>query len=73
MLITFDPTKRQKTIDERQLDFIDAPEVFSGRTYDWEDERYDYGGVRIKLSAGYAAEWSSWCGHSVAMLGTLSH
>ena len=47
MLITFDPKKRQKTIDERQLDFIDAPEVFSGRTYDWEDERYDYGEVRI--------------------------
>jgi uncharacterized DUF497 family protein len=30
MRITYDPAKRQKTLDERGLDFEDAPAVFAG-------------------------------------------
>jgi uncharacterized DUF497 family protein len=44
--ITFDPAKRQRTLQERGLDFIDAPEVFLGKTFRWIDDRFDYGELR---------------------------
>lgn len=46
MEISFDPAKRERTLHERGLDFMDAPEVFSGHTYEWIDDRFDYGEVR---------------------------
>ncbi|MBL8597861.1 MULTISPECIES: BrnT family toxin [unclassified Devosia] len=46
MEITFDPGKRERTLRERGLDFMDVPAVFAGRTYEWIDERFDYGEVR---------------------------
>ena len=48
ILITFDPAKRQKALDGRGLDFMEAPEVFSGHTYDWVDDRFDYGEGRLR-------------------------
>jgi uncharacterized DUF497 family protein len=45
--ITFDPAKREKALLERKLDFLDAAVVFAGHTYDWEDDRFDYGEVRM--------------------------
>ncbi len=47
MAITYDPAKRAWTIRERGLDFEDAEEVFAGRTYQREDDRRDYGEIRI--------------------------
>lgn len=47
MTISFDPAKRDKTLQERGLDFADAVEVFSGVTFEVEDTRRDYGEVRI--------------------------
>ena len=47
MRISYDPAKRQKTLDERGLDFEDAPEVFSGLTFEVEDNRRDYGETRM--------------------------
>jgi uncharacterized DUF497 family protein len=47
MEISFDPAKRERTLRQRSLDFLDAARVFDGRTYDQEDERFDYGEVRI--------------------------
>lgn len=47
MRISYDPTKRQKTLDERGLDFEDAPAVFAGLTLDVEDTRRDYGETRM--------------------------
>ena len=44
--ITFDPAKRQRTLQERGLDFMDAPEVFAGETYRWINDRFNYGEVR---------------------------
>lgn len=52
MRITYDPAKRDWTLRERQLDFEDATELFAGATYDREDDRSDYGEVRI-MTAGY--------------------
>jgi uncharacterized protein len=47
MDITFDPKKRDATLQERGLDFADAAQVFAGKTLDHDDERYDYGERRI--------------------------
>lgn len=54
MEITFDPAKRDKTRDERGLDFADAAEIFAGLTYDMVDDRRDYGEVRV-ISIGFLA------------------
>jgi uncharacterized DUF497 family protein len=40
--ITFDPTKRARTFEERGLDFADAEHVFAGPTYTIRDERFVY-------------------------------
>ena len=54
MRITYDPAKRQKTLDERGLDFEDAAAVFAGLTFEAEDMRRDYGETRI-ICFGYLA------------------
>jgi uncharacterized DUF497 family protein len=46
--ITFDPNKREATLQRRGLDFADAAEVFTGRTYTKEDLRADYGEQRFQ-------------------------
>ncbi|WP_457301847.1 BrnT family toxin [Phyllobacterium sp. P5_D12] len=52
MKITFDPVKRDITFQERGLDFGKADIVFAGRTYDKEDDRFDYGEIRV-ITVGY--------------------
>ena len=47
MQVTFDPAKRAKTLAEWGLDFADAALVFEGDTLEVEDDRRDYGEVRI--------------------------
>jgi uncharacterized DUF497 family protein len=47
MKITFDPVKRAATLQERNLDFADAAEVFAGKTLDFPDARQNYGELRI--------------------------
>lgn len=47
MKITFDPNKRNQTLQDRGLDFADADEVFAGQTIDIVDTRHDYGEERI--------------------------
>jgi uncharacterized DUF497 family protein len=47
MRVTFDPAKRQRTVEERGLDFKDAAVVFRGTTVEIEDIRKDYGERRI--------------------------
>lgn len=47
MAITFDPAKREATLRERGLDFLDAGEVFANRQLQFRDERHDYGEERI--------------------------
>jgi hypothetical protein len=48
MIITFDPAKRDATLEERGLDFADAADVFAGRTVTIEDTRRDYGERRFR-------------------------
>lgn len=45
--ISYDPSKRIRTLRERGLDFEDAVLVFSGITVEVEDARKDYGERRI--------------------------
>lgn len=46
MDITFDEAKRAKTLEERDLDFADAIQIFSGPTVTHEDAQYNYGETR---------------------------
>ena len=52
MNISFDPDKRQKTLDERGLDFLDCSGLWDGIHFTFEDTRMNYGEVRY-ISAGY--------------------
>ena len=47
MRITFDETKRQKTLAERGLDFADAAKVFAGFHLTRSDDRFAYGEDRL--------------------------
>ena len=47
MRITFDPVKRDWTLINRGLDFLDVPKVFAGPQFQFEDSRADYGESRI--------------------------
>lgn len=47
MRVTYDPEKRERTLEERGLDFEDAEVVFAGVTLEVEDTRKDYGEARI--------------------------
>ncbi len=42
MRIEFDASKRDKTLEERDLDFARAGELFAGRHFTGEDTRQDY-------------------------------
>lgn len=43
MEVTYDPDKRQLTLDRRGLDFDDAPKLFAGFHLTKPDLRQDYG------------------------------
>ena len=47
MSVTYDPAKRTATLEERGLDFNDAEHVFTGPTFEVEDNRRNYGEVRV--------------------------
>ena len=47
MRITFDSTKRLRTLETRGLDFEDASHVFAGTTIEVDDTRKDYGERRV--------------------------
>jgi uncharacterized DUF497 family protein len=46
--ITFDPAKREATLRERGIDFLDVALVLQGVTYTKEDARFDYGERRLQ-------------------------
>jgi uncharacterized DUF497 family protein len=52
MKLTWDESKRRRTLEERGLDFADAETVFAGRTITVPDERHDYGEPRF-ITAGW--------------------
>ncbi|HZL31400.1 MAG TPA: BrnT family toxin [Pseudolabrys sp.] len=48
MKITCDPVKRAATLADRKLDFLDADDVFAGKTLTVADRRRDYGEQRFQ-------------------------
>lgn len=52
MKITYDPAKRDRTLEKRGLDFAAAAEIFAGDYTSAPDDRRDYGEPRF-ISAGY--------------------
>jgi uncharacterized protein len=46
--ISYDPTKRETTLQERGFDFEDAGLVFAGPSLTQRDERFDYGEDRYQ-------------------------
>ncbi len=49
---SWDEDKRRTTLADRGLDFVDAEEIFGGRTITVPDERKKYGEKRF-ISAGW--------------------
>jgi len=47
MEFTWSETKRTANIKAHGLDFVDAPSVFDGLTYTFEDDRFSYGEQRF--------------------------
>jgi uncharacterized DUF497 family protein len=48
MRFTWSERKRAINIKDHGLDFIDAPRVFEGATYTFEDDRFNYGEQRFE-------------------------
>ena len=54
MKITCDPAKRAATLIDRDVDFLDAEQVFAGRTLTVQDTRRAYGEARFQ-TVGFLA------------------
>ena len=52
MIIEFDTVKRDKTLQERGLDFAEAAKVFTGLHFNARDNRFDYGEERF-IAVGF--------------------
>ena len=48
MRFTWSEHKRAVNVKDHGLDFVDAPRVFEGATYTFEDNRFDYGEQRFE-------------------------
>ena len=46
MRFTWDEKKRISNLKSHSIDFIDAPRVFEGPTFTFEDDRFEYGETR---------------------------
>ena len=42
MRFTWSPSKRSSNLKQHGLDFVDAPRVFEGATFTFEDDRFVY-------------------------------
>ena len=59
MEISFDPAKREATLRERGLDFLDAARVFDGPVFTAEDDRFEYSEQRYSQSGCWTGAWWS--------------
>lgn len=55
MAISYDPAKRDETLEERGLDFADAEKVFASLLIENLDDRFDYGEERF-VTVGFLGE-----------------
>jgi len=47
MRFTWSESKRKLNSQQHSFDFVDAPKVFDGATYTYEDDRFDYSEQRF--------------------------
>ena len=47
MRFTWHEVKRESNLRDHGLDFVDAPAVFEGATFTYEDDRFPYGEQRL--------------------------
>jgi uncharacterized protein len=47
MRFTWSDAKRKLNIEQHGLDLVDAPRVFEGPTFSYEDDRFDYSEQRF--------------------------
>ena len=47
MEFTWSETKRTANLKAHEIDFVDAPRVFEGLTFTFEDDRFSYGEQRF--------------------------
>ena len=47
MRFTWSEAKRQLNLKQHGIDFVDAPTVFDGPTFTYEDDRFDYSEQRF--------------------------
>jgi len=47
MRFTWKEVKRKSNLKTHGLDFLDAPKVFEGLTFTFEDDRFEYGEQRF--------------------------
>jgi uncharacterized DUF497 family protein len=57
MKFTWDEKKRITNLRHHGFDFVDAPSVFDGLTFTYEDDRFDYGEQRF-VTLGMLHGWS---------------
>ncbi|MFN7108636.1 MAG: BrnT family toxin [Brevundimonas sp.] len=72
MRITFDPSKRERTLAERGLDFAQAATVFDGDHLTFEDDRQDYGELRL-ITIGRLTDRMGGSGLDAARRGAPRH
>ena len=55
MRFSWDEEKRRSNLKDHGLDFVDAPRVFEGPTFTFEDDRFAYGEQRF-VTLGFLAD-----------------
>jgi uncharacterized DUF497 family protein len=55
MRFSWDEKKRRTNLKDHGLDFVDAPRVFEGPTFTFEDDRFAYGEQRF-VTLGFLAD-----------------
>ena len=55
MRFSWDEKKRRSNLKVHGLDFVDAPRVFEGSTFTFEDDRFVYGEQRF-VTLGFLAD-----------------
>jgi hypothetical protein len=55
MRFSWDEKKRSSNLKDHGLDFVDAPSVFEGPTFTFEDDRFAYGEQRF-VTLGFLAD-----------------
>jgi len=58
MRFTWSDAKRKLNIEQHGFDFVDAPRVFDGPTYTYEDDRFDYSEQRFITLGIVVSSWS---------------